>query len=441
MNIAETAENVVQLLWEEADALGRSSGFIQRQRKFSGSSYAQMLVLGALGEPELSFTHMTQYAALAGVHISGQGIAARFTAEGARFMAAVLACAVNRVAESQLSVAVPILGQFAGVYIRDSSVIGLPPSLGAIWPGVGNAAGAGAALKLQVRLNYSSGALDGPTLQPGRAHDRQSPYQLETEPAGSLSLADLGYFSLDETQSRIEKGQYVLLRYKQGTALYTEEGTRLDLAQWLRQLEQPRAELQVWVGQQHRLALRLLVERVPLEAAQQRRHRLREYERKKQTTAQTETRVLTEWTVILTNVPAIMLSFDAALVLLRVRWQVELLFKLWKSQLRADEWRSVNDWRILCELYAKLIVAVITQWIFQIQLWRQPNRSLFKAAQAVQKFAVSLALALRQHSVTLVQLTLQAISDCACCTAHISKRHQPPTFLALLACSPDEALS
>lgn len=433
MTIAEIAENVTRLLGSEADELGTSSGFIQRRRKLSGSSFAQMLVGGALGTPELSYTDMVQYAALADVKISAQGVAQRFTATGARFMAALLERAVNYVVASELSVVVPVLTQFTGVYIRDSSVIGLPRSLVEHWPGVGNAAGESAAVKLQVRLNYNTGALDGPVLQAGRMADRSTPYCSDDEPRGSLSLADLGYFNLEELRERDQRGQYVIVRYKQGTVLYTAGGTRLDLLAWLQQLNEPRAELQVCVGQRQRLPMRLLVERVPSEVAEQRRRRLREYARKKQTTPRAETLALTEWTMVLTNAPGTMLTFEAVQVLLYVRWQVELLFKLWKSQLRVDEWRSDNPWRILCELYGKLIAAVLSQWVFQLELWRYPDRSLVKATLALQKFAGSLVQALR-HPEALAA-TLQWISDCICHTAHTNKRRQrPATFQALLAC-------
>jgi len=63
--MAEIAENVVQLLWEDVDELGRSSGFIQRRRKFDGTIYARMMVCRALGELQLSYTHLTQHAIVA----------------------------------------------------------------------------------------------------------------------------------------------------------------------------------------------------------------------------------------------------------------------------------------------------------------------------------------------------------------------------------------
>jgi hypothetical protein len=418
------------LVGSDADRLGRETGFIQRQVKLTGSTFAQVLVFGTLNSPQISYTDMSQGAALMGVPLSAQGMAQRFTERAAGFLSCVLEQAVARVVTGK-AVTVPILGRFNGVYIRDSSVISLPKELSAVWRGVGGTNGETAALKLQVRLNYSTGELNGPALQAGCEHDAASPFQHQDEPAGSLALQDLGYFSLNDLQERDRQGKYVLTRYKQGTALYSQDGTRLDLLSLLRGMQTTGLDMPVIVGCQHQIPMRLLAFPVPQEVAEQRRRRLREYARKKQVTPKLETLALAGWTLLLTNVPRDHLSPDEALILLRVRWQVELLFKLWKSHIRIDEWRSQNPWRILCEIYAKLIGVVIMQWMFLIDWERYPDRSLFKAAQAVQKLAIPMALAIRTRE-TLGEL-LNLFRSCLHAACRLNRRRtHPATFQLLL---------
>ena len=53
------------------------------------------------------------------------------------------------------------------------------------------------------------------------------------------------------------------------------------------------------------------------------------------------------WTVFFTNVPRWLLSLQEAWVMYRVRWQVELLFKMWKSDCKVDESRSEAPERVL----------------------------------------------------------------------------------------------
>jgi hypothetical protein len=83
-----------------------------------------------------------------------------------------------------------LLGSFAGVYIQDSSHIDLPAGLHTLWQR--NNAGQ-ATLKLHAVLDYQHGQFDL-TRTSGRAHD--CPLQTVDLPAGSLRLADLGYFKV-----------------------------------------------------------------------------------------------------------------------------------------------------------------------------------------------------------------------------------------------------
>lgn len=394
--ITQVSRAMQKVLGPIADQLGWATGFNQRSNgKLSGGVFVQSLVFGSLNEAELSYTQLSQAALDAGVVISNQGLAQRFSAASASLVRQVLEVAIGQVIASD-PIAVPLLQRFAGVVIRDSSVINLPEELQDLFPGVGGRQGATAAVKLQVRLDYRSGQLGGPVLRAGREHDRHSPFQEEPLPAGTIRMADLGFFSLHHFLRDQRQGVYWFSRMKVGTSLYDEQGQALDLLPWLRQHGATRFEAQVFLGKQMRLPCRLLVEHVPEAVTEQRQQRLLDhYGRKKQVQPAATTLALAEWTLILTNIPPEQLSLAEALVLLTVRWQIELLFRLWKSLFLIDEWRSHNPWRILTELYAKLLAVVILHWTFLIDLWSLPQRSLWKAALTVRHFATVLALALR----------------------------------------------
>jgi hypothetical protein len=427
--IARVAERMQAVLCDAADRIAREQGFVKRRRKITGSSFVQTLVSAGLDNPETTYTDLSQNAAVVGVEISPQGLEQRFTEEAACFLQRLLAYAVEQVIASRPA-AVPILQRFAGVYLRDSSVISLPVALAQIWSGVGGSKGTTAALKLQVELNFTTGQLHGPVLQSGRTQDQLSPYQQRQLPVGALHLADLGYFSLARLAEDDRSGVFWVTRLKAGTALYTLDGERIDLLTWLKAHPERETDQTVLVGARDRIRARLLAIRVPQEVAEQRRRRLREYARKKQVTPKAETLALTEWTLIITNVPVELLSLPEALVLSGVRWQVELLFKLWKSYLRVDEWRSQNPWRILCEIYAKLIGAVMVHWLSLTAIWERVDRSLPKAAQAVRKFAVSLMLALPNQA-ELIR-TLTRLQACLRATCKMNRRKKHPNTYQLL---------
>ena len=113
------------------------------------------------------------------------------------------------------------------------------------------------------------------------------------------------------------------------------------------------------------------------------------------------------------------------MVVLRLRWQIELLFKLWKSHGHLDEWRTVNPARILCEVYAKLLALVLQQWMIVAGGWGDPEPSLFKAAQVVRSYAAELASAYGHEGqfVTVLQTMARVLKR----TARMNKRRTTPT--------------
>lgn len=70
-----------------------------------------------------------------------------------------------------------------------------------------------------------------------------------------------------------------------------------------------------------------------------------------------------EWSIFITNVPQEWLTLTQVALIYRLRWQIELLFKLWKSECQIDRIAGHLRARVLCEIYAKLIAAVIFQYI------------------------------------------------------------------------------
>jgi hypothetical protein len=428
--IAQIAKAMQTVLTTTANRLGRKVGFVQRSGKLDGGSFVQTLVFGFMDKPQATYEDLSQSAAVVGVEISPQGLEQRFTDEAAQLMRQVLDEAVVQTIESHPA-AVPVLQRFNGVYLRDSTVVSLPVELADQYPGVGGSHGQTAAVKLQVRLNYSTGQVEGPVLHSGRTSDHNTPFQDATLPPGALSLADLGFFDLEQFKRADEQGVYYLARLKFGTKVYTLAGACVDLVPWLNAQGQPCVDVPVRVGQQEQLVCRLLAIRVPQEVADQRRHQLHEYARKKQVPLSDVRLAWADWTLLITNAPVERLTLPEALILLRVRWQIELLFKLWKSHAHIDEWRSHKSPRILCELFAKLIGVLILHWCLLTGLWQQIERSRFKAARLVQKYVTAIALALAQPEELMRVLTLVQTSLLATCRTNKRRKH-PSTYQLLL---------
>lgn len=430
--IAQVATAMRAILTTTATSLARASGFVQRTSKLTGAGFVQAWVFACMASPMPTWEDVCQSAATVGVAITAQGLEARCTKAAATLLEQVLAASLLQVLAAK-PVAIPLLNRFPSVFIEDSSTIVLPPVLAETWRGCGGSSAAtNAALKVQVRLDLCNGTLHGPALQDGRAADQRSPLHDAPIVAGALYLADLGYWSLARFARIAADAGFWLSRYQPQTALFTADGQRWDDVRCLMEAQgSDRVDLPVTVGVDARLPARLMGVRLPEAVAEQRRQRIIAEARAEGKPVSGGLLRLAAWTIFLTNAPANQLSLREALVIGRARWQIELLFKLWKSHGHVDESRGTQPWRVLCEVYAKLLAVLISHWVMLTELWAYPDRSLVKAAQLIQKHAFHLASSL--WSVRALEEALRVIGDGlrACCRMNTRKTH-PNTYQVLL---------
>jgi hypothetical protein len=388
--ITQIEEQLTNIMEERACVLARETGCIQRERKFNGATLLQMLVFGWLAHPDASLEQLASAAATRDVLVSDTAVHARFNEACAHFLHAVLQELTAVVVQAKQDVPLELLHRFSNVIIEDSSSIALPHELAEIWQGCGGHAEQGqAAVKLHTRWEIKRGQIWGPHLTDGRTSDRSSPFNEDVLPEGSLYAADLGYFNLDRMVERRAAKSYTLTRPQSSTAFFTTEGKRLPLKSVLPQRVGQTKEMPVLVGIKQRHPMRLLMMKVPEEVAEQRRQRLRAEAIRRQESVSEQALELCKWLLLLTDAPAKRLSLQEAIVLLRERWQIELLFKLWKQYGRVDEWRTEHCWRILCELYAKLIGVLLQHWLIVLFAWQDEQRSLVKLAQVIRDGSLS----------------------------------------------------
>lgn len=430
-NLSQIEHALKQVLEERANVLARETGCIERQRKFSGADLAQMLVFGWLTHPDASLETLASTATIREVEVSDTAVHKRFNESCARFLHAVLEEMVSVLVQAEQPVCLELLHRFTSVVLEDSSRIALPKELADCWQGSGGGSGGGeAAIKLHVRWDLTHGQLTGPSLTDGRVSDQCSPFREVCLPVGSLYIADLGYFDLDAAMERRKAGSYTLTRARSNTAFFTEQGRRLRLQAVLPPRVGQTKELHVLVGKRQRYPMRLLMVRVPSEVAEQRRQNLlKDASRRAQPVAK-QALALADWTILLADVPSKRLRLEEALVLLRERWQIEWLYKLWKQYGQIDEWRTTHSWRVLCELYAKLIGMVLQHWLIVLLAWQNAQRSLVKLAQVVRDTAWTLMEALagqREFAAALRSIAQRMRAGCS-----MNTRHKHPNAAQLL---------
>jgi hypothetical protein len=428
----KVAKAMQDLLTRRAEEIARQTGCSQRASKLGGAGLVQALVFGYLKDRLASCEDLAQTAATAGYPVSPQAIDQRCTQATAECLQRLAEEAVRVViaAEENLS---PLLDRFTAVCPQDSSTVTLPDALEEHWRGCDTWTDCGgrSAVKIQVRYDLVRGGIVGLRLEHGRDNDHRTPLQIENIQAGSLHLRDLGYFELEVLRQIAKRRGYFLTRLQDGTAIFRSGGQRIELAKYLRKQKDNVVDEAVTLGVNDHLPCRLVAIRVPPEVARRRRQQVVEKARKKQYTPSADKLYLCAWNFYVTNAPAELLSVAEVLALARMRWQIELIFKLWKSHGGLGQTRSQKPWRILCEVFAKLLAQLIQHWILIQACWHCPQRSLRKAAKAVRAFAASLA-AVCTRLPALVAL-LGTITKTLAHAARVNKRRRHPSAHQLLA--------
>jgi hypothetical protein len=395
-SLLELARALQTVFTESAEQLARQTGFVRRSSKLTGAVFAQTVVFTWLADPNATLETMAQTAAGLGTAITPQGLDERFRPAAAHFLERLLACAMSHVVAAD-PVTIPLLQRFRGVYVQDSTVIRLPDALEHRWPGCGGSADSAskAGVKFFVRLDLNTGTLSRLVPQPARISDSATAIADDDLPDGALRVADLGFFDVEEFRRLGGHGVFWLSRLLPATKIYDAAGQPVPLLPWLTEQTAQRLDMPILLGANQRLPCRLLVERVPDAVAQKRRERLLKAASRKGTKVSATKLALCAWTLYVTNVPAEMLTVAEALALGRARWQIELLFKLWKEHGRLDESRSSKPWRVAAEIFAKLLGLVVQHWTLLVSCWKRVDRSLRKAAPAIRRQALPLLYALR----------------------------------------------
>jgi hypothetical protein len=378
---ARIATSMQAILGPVAEQVAEQCGLIRRQRKFTGATLVQTLVLGYLRKPTASTEDLALTAQQLGVDVSSQAIDRRFQPALRDCLRELWQQAVTQVVMAKPR-AVALLQQFTEVLIGDSTVIQLADELADTYPGCGGRSVMGrAALKIQVLWDVLCGRLKRASLEAGRQSDGTSPAIEETPQKGSLLIYDLGYFALERLRSWSGAGAYWITRVGARVTIYVE-GVEHQLLDWLAQTTTP-GPIDVWVevGQQERLPCRLMALRAPDEVVNRRRHKAYAKAAKKGRRPTREHLAACAWTLYITNVPDTRLSWREVVVLYRVRWQIELLFKLWKSHNHLATHRTADPVRQLVELYARMIAVIVQHWLVLSVGWEEGELSLVKAAR------------------------------------------------------------
>jgi hypothetical protein len=431
-NIAQLSLALQTILGPMLDDIGRRAGAIKRQRRFSGSSLLKTIVLTVLKSPEPILDDFVATAAQLDVNVTPQAIQRRFSVDLVAFLRTALQHVLEHMTASH-PVPAALLEKFTAVIIGDSTTVTLPEEFADEFPGCGGQAGQGkAAVKIQVRCDLLIGKLTRLFVTPGRHSDAKSEPPDTPVKAGSLSIFDLGYFCIKRFRGMAEQGAYWLSRWFPDTKVFDADGRPLNLLEMLRaHTGDGLIDIAILLGSAERLRCRMIALRAPQEVAARRRQKAYEQAQKHGRTPSKEHLEMCGWTLYVTNCPPELLTWQEVVVLYRSRWQIELLFKLWKSYNRLESFRATwSPLECMVMFWARLLGVVLQHALLLGLVWQNPRCSPWKVARVVREWIVPLTASLVDMKFLVHTLDAMATSIRAVANRKLQRKH--PSLFQLL---------
>jgi hypothetical protein len=375
--VSNIVKSVMHFFKKNITQLNQEIKFSQRESKLTAELFFETLIMGCFFDEQMSLERMCRLLKKRKVSITKQGLSERFSQSSTNLMSRAFEQSLKQFKTKHPSF-IDLLKPFTSIKILDSSGIELPSELKNLYRGFGGGASE-SALKLQVMLNYIEGQIEQVTLTHACKNDQSFTGHLDEIEKSALYLQDLGYFKT-ESFEKIAKGDaYFITRYLSQTKMFDEESKEINLCKILKK-EKHFLSKNFLMGSKTKLKVRLIAQRLPKSEADKRAMKVKKETQRKGYTAKKETLELAKWSIYLTNVPEELLSDEEIHLAYTLRWQIELFFKLGKSEIGLDKMNGKKSDRILSELYAKLICIVIFFYITFPVRWQGVQELSFTKA-------------------------------------------------------------
>jgi hypothetical protein len=349
---------------EELDVLAKKCGLVQRESPITGFTIAVMATTGLLNTPDGTLAQLAAHLSSAlQTNVSPQAIDARLGDAAMAFMHCCLEKAFSMAARPPPLVGrdVNLVNDFAHLYIIDSTNFELHPSLKDVFTG-SSGASSPSSMRIQLIHDYITGRIyvmigdtkmcDAPALQNVVDSD------ILDLSGKCLFLSDLGYFKIDTFKNIHSKEMFFISKLSFGVSLSDASGEKIDLERLMKSSEAFDIPV-VIAGSKFRLTGQKLSD---ADINKRLRKAARSAQCKRGNTISDKYRLFLQYALTLTNLPELF-TISALFTVYRLRWQIELIFKAWKSILQIHKIRSARIPRVMCQVYGKLIVAVVSMQI------------------------------------------------------------------------------
>jgi hypothetical protein len=346
-----------------------------------------------------------------GVNVARQSLSERYSEKSVYFLKEIL----NQLPFSgNVAIKNGWFEFFNSVRIKDSTKFVLPEEYAKEMPGFGGVSSK-SAICIQYEYDLKSGTILDLNITPANRPDTKDASETKDNVArNDLILRDLGYYITDVLAGFIEKGAYIISKLNAKTLVYKKTGNKYELLdfdklyRWMNKHNIKQLEEQVYIGSTAKLPIRIIIETVPEFVFNQRMRKANKYSKQRGHKITDEHKIRSKFNFIITNIPIDIVPKEAIIGLYHMRWQIELVFKIWKSTFGIHKIGKMKYYRWLSILYSKLIlIAIYWQTIMKNRsnLYNQTGKllSVDKCFKTLKSYTNKLRQALKEGKEALIQ--------------------------------------
>jgi hypothetical protein len=354
---------------ENLERLAREHNFIKRSGKLSADMFASSLVFSDFDQSRISLLDLKcDFLSDYECDVSRVAIHKRFTPEAVAFMKALFAKLLSsRLEETRF----PFLSKafFSRVCIKDSTKFRLPSEFIGSYPGYGSFNKKSSLMNIQYEYDLQSGDWLSLELTKATRNDQEdSKDSTGSIEKGNLYIRDLGYVTLTYLKAVADADAYFINRMPTNLNVY-QGMKKVDWGKIDRKMKQ-RGNLcysfDATIGKKEQFKVRMAIEPVPEEVYKERIKKASQHAKSKSCQLSKEYKTKAKYNIYITNVPVDIISPEDIAKVYGLRWQIELVFKKWKSNLSINKVKKVKKERFECQLIAKLIWILLAWKIFQV---------------------------------------------------------------------------
>lgn len=302
-----------------------------------------------------------------GIDISKQGIDQRFNEGAQKYIQSLISQELSTLVSANINTG--WLDLFKRVSIKDSTEFDLNERLKEKLPGFGgNASRSGVCI--QYDFDVKSGKVNDLAITPASRSDAKDALtSIGNVQEGDLVIRDLGYFTLKFYMAVQEILAFFISRLNVRILVFEKKADdtfeRLDfgkLHQTMKENQISRMDKNVFIGENEKFPARLIIELLPDAVFNERMRRVNVSKTKHSRGHKTFTTDYIDrarFNLFMTNIPPDKLDGETVAKIYKLRWQVELIFKTWKSIFGIHEIGPMKYHRLMCTLNARLLLILI----------------------------------------------------------------------------------